>query len=237
MKLNKKLIPMAVAGVMSMSALMAASAAQAETSATIGVSNMYLWRGQNLSPTGGHVNGGIAYKHESGGYAGMWTGSETGGHETDLYLGYGATVGGVGIDLSYWEYLYPEDNNVAYGKPGNASSMMGYDASEYVLAVSYGPVKATAYINAEGDQADNKYFTLAGTYEKFNLTYGWWNLKTPGSGLTGADEYSHLTFSYAATDELSISVSKAFSKLDAGAASEVDENPLFAVSYTKSFSL
>ena len=93
---------------MVMGASFAPQVVQADVSATVGVSSMYLWRGQNLTPDGGQVSGSIDYKNANGFYAGVWTSSEQGGHETDLFAGYGGTAGDFSYDVSYWRYLYPD---------------------------------------------------------------------------------------------------------------------------------
>lgn len=227
MKFTKKLTPMVIAGTFAASAFMAVPmAAQAEASASVAVSNMYLWRGTNLSPDGGVVSGSLDYSHESGFYAGAWTTSENSGSETDLYLGFGGKISDFSYDVSYWNYLYPEE------RVGGLQQKLGdTDAAEYVVSLGYGPGTFTAYLNADGDNDDNKYFTLSGEFGKFTATYGWWDLEFPAAG----DEYSHITLGYAATDELSFAVSKASSDLsdDSG----VEEDPLFSVTWAKSFDL
>lgn len=230
MKFTKKLTPMVIAGTMAASAFMAAPiTAQADASASVAVSNMYLWRGTNLSPDGGVVSGSLDYSHESGFYAGVWGTSEYQGTETDLYLGFGGKVSDFSYDVSYWNYLYPEERT-----SGGAQIDLGKsDAAEYVVSLGYGPGTFTAYINADSDNDDNKYFTLSGEFGKFTATYGWWDLEFPNAA--GADEYSHITLGYAATDELSFALSKANS--DRTDKLGVEEDPLFSVTWAKSFDL
>jgi uncharacterized protein (TIGR02001 family) len=235
MNFTKKLTPMVIAGTMAASAFMAVPmAAQADASASVAVSNLYLWRGQNLSPDGGVVSGSLDYSHESGFYAGVWGTSENGGSETDLYLGYGGEIKGFKYDVSYWWYLYPETRTgeSAFGAGDSTQlDMSDTDASEYVVSLGYGPGTFTAYIQADSDLDDDKYFTLSGEFGKFSATYGWWDLENPDA----ADEYSHITLGFAATDELSFSVSKASS--DRSDDLGVEEDPLFAVTWGKSFDL
>ncbi len=241
--------------------------ASADLSASVGVANMYLWRGLNLTPDAPQVHGGIEYGHESGFYAGAWATSESqsreisfgteqaaregggtpvdavtevnldesGGHETDLYFGYGGSAGEFRYDISYWLYLYPEDGT----HPDDG--LFDQDLHELILSVGYGPISAAAYIQTEApegtpkDEDENNYFTITGEWQSFSLTFGIWDLETPGSGTTPPDEYSHLTFMYSATDELSLGVSVAFSDLDDDAG--VEENPLFFVGYDLSFDI
>ncbi len=203
---------------LSVGALTIPTTVRGETSANIGVSNMYLWRGKNLSPDGGMVSGGLDYAAGNGLYAGVWTTSENGGTETDLYLGYGGSAGDFSYDISYWHYLYPED-----GKLDDT------DLSELVVAAGFGPVKAAAYISVDdeymGASDDWVYYTLGANFDKFNVTYGQWM----GSD---ANDYSHVTASYAATDEFTFTISVAMEDT-----TPVDEDPLFAASYKKTFDL
>jgi len=200
--------------------------AQADFSATLSAANMYLWRGQNLTPNGAQVAGSLDYS-TGGFYLGAWTSTETGGSETDLYLGYGGSVGGFSYDVSYWKYLYPEDCTAA-----PSCALGDNDASEAVVSLGFGPVTAAAYISVESGSDDNKYYTIDGTFGKFNLLYGWWDLENPGN------DYSHLTFSYMPTDELKFAVSI----LDNASGYEPEtggltDNPLFMASYSKTFDL
>lgn len=225
MNFKKKLTPLMIAGAMAASAFAAIPmAAQAETSASIAFSNMYLWRGQNLSPNGSVISGSFDYANQ-GFYAGMWTTSEDAGSETDLYLGYGGEFKDISYDVSYWKYLYPEERDGG----GLQLDSGDTDAAEYVVSLGYGPVTFTTYLNADSDNDDNTYSTISADYEKFSFTYGMWDLENAG------DEYTHITVGYAATDDLSFSVSKASSDLNDD--SGVEEDPLFAISWGKSFDL
>ncbi len=215
MKRLNKVSAAVIASTIAAAGFVMPTVASAELSANVGVSNMYLWRGVNLSPTGGVVSGGIDYAAESGLYAGMWTTSETDGHETDLYVGFGGEAGSLSYDVSYWHYLYPED-----GK------MSDSDLSEVVVSAGMGAISASAYISVEDGGGDSwVYYTLGADIDQFNITLGAW------TGIDG-NEYTHVTGSYAATDELSFSISVA-QEDDVN----IDEDPLFAVSYTKTFDL
>jgi uncharacterized protein (TIGR02001 family) len=223
MKSFKTLVPVIAASAIAVSGLTATSAAQADMSASFAASNMYLWRGQNVGPSGGAISGSLDYSNPNGFYAGVWTSSEFEGHETDLYLGYSMETSGVGIDLSYWNYLYPED-----GGTGPGTGLSDTDAAEFVLGLSYMDFSFGAYINADSDNADNNYFTLGYATGPYSATYGFWQNENETTG----DEYSHITVGYAATDELSFAVSIASS--DDGS---TEEDPLFQVTYAKSFDL
>jgi uncharacterized protein (TIGR02001 family) len=225
MKLNKKIIPLAVASSLSLPAMMLATPASADVSANVAVSNMYLWRGQNLAQTGGTVSGGVDYSHESGFYAGVWTSSETGGSETDLYFGFGGDVSGVGYDVGYTEYAYPEDDPT--------STMNSTDASEVHLNLSYSMVSFSSNFVTDNDYNKDAYYSLSGEFGPLTATVGKWDLGSGNKSSWGGDAYSHLTLDYAATDELTFSLSVA----QADKKNAVNEHPLFAVSYAKSFDL
>jgi len=209
--------------------------AQAEVSATLGASNMYLWRGQNISNPSPQVSGSLDYSHESGFYAGVWGSSEgpfDGSSETDLYAGYGTKFGEFGIDLSYWKYLYPGR------QVGGVECDLGdCDLSDVVLGLSYGPVALTGYFGVESGSTKDKYYTLSGTMSSFTLLYG---LYQSGETADGMD-YSHLQLSYAFNDAVTFTVSKASDDgygLGASSPSTVfTENPLFQVSYSHTFDM
>lgn len=212
------------------------SLAVADLSANIGVANMYLWRGQNLTPNGAQVQGGVKFSHAAGLYAGAWTSTETGGHETDLYFGYGGAMQQFKYDVSYWHYLYPEDRDFSSGSPTDLGKV---DLAEVVLSGGYGPITVTGYIQMEAPDAtpsdldENNYFTVAAMFDKFMLTYGMWALESS----TGGDEYMHLTAMYSATPELSMGVSIAQSDPGPNSANSVEEDPLFYVAYNWNFDL
>ena len=222
MKLMKKLTPVALATSMAVGGLAVPGVASAEMSANLGIANMYLWRGQNLTPDGPQVHGGLEYAAESGVYGGIWATNETGGHETDLYLGYGGEAGSVSYDISYWEYLYPEDGDLSDTR-----------LSEFILGAGVGDFAANLYISSETQGAsDYYYFTVDYTISDFNILVGTWSFDDDVSGLDAfgdpvpGDEYTHLTVTYSITDDLSLAVSVASSDDDT-----TEEDPLFVIAY------
>ena len=88
------------------------------------------------------------------------------------------------------------------------------------------------------DEDDNLYYQVGFTYDKFTAFYGGWSLEK-----SGAADYSHIQLDFAATDNLTFSVSKASADTDTDPTSDtfgyaiVEEDPLFAVSYSLSFDL
>ncbi len=216
-KINKAVLAI-LASTVSMTGFALPAMASSETSANVAVSSMYLWRGMNLSPDGGVVSGGLDVAYESGLYAGMWTSSESGGHETDLYVGFSGAAGELSYDITYIHYLYPED-----GK------MSEFDISELGLSLGYDNITASAFFSIddeiEGVSDDWAYISVGADFDKYNVTVGKW-LNTEGN------DFTHLAASFNATDELSFTVSIA-----AEDEVNVDEDPLVAVTYTKTFDL
>lgn len=220
MKLTKKILPVAMSALMAAPLWLGTTAAQAEVSATLGAANMYLWRGQNLTPNEPQFHGSLDYSHASGFYAGAWMTNEgvAGSYETDLYLGYGGSFGDFGYDVSYWKYLYPSASG----------SVSDTDLSDFVLGLSYGPVSFTAYLGAESGSTKDDYYTIAGDIGDFNILYGLYE----GDGSNSGQDYSHFQVSYAFNDNITFTASKASND-----GASVDTDPLFVVSYVKTFDM
>ena len=197
--------------------------AAAEISGNLAISNMYLWRGLNISGAAA-VSGGLDYSHESGFYAGVWTSSEFLRSEYDLFAGYAFEAGGVSVDISYWDYNYPE--------------AMGSDAEEVVVGIGVADFSVGAYIGVgevgHGDTAaDNKnnYYTLGYSYDKFGVTVGTWDNDVDDTN------YTHLDLSYALTDNFTFTASKVVAADDfalgaTGDSDDATDDLQFAVSYS-----
>lgn len=215
MKLSKQWVQILAASAVAASALTVPAAAQAELSASMAFSNMYLWRGINRSQNGAAISGSVDYSTNDL-YFGIWTSSKDGGHETDLYVGYAGSAGGIDYDVSFWNYLYPEDQG----------DLLDSDNSEIVGSISYRGFTGALYISVDSDTPDDKYLTFGYGFDKYNFLLGIWDREHSDTG----DEYRHITVNYAATDELSFAVSIANS--DNG---NTEEDPLFQVTYSKGF--
>jgi len=206
--------------VLKMSALAVAFAAAAapitaaaEVTGSMGISNIYLWRGQDLTAGGAAAFGGLEYGHESGLYTGVWGSSESGTSEYDLYVGYGTELGDISVDLSYWAYIYPNDGNES-------------DFAEVVLSLGVAGFEFGAYFGVGEENDKDNYFTLGYSYEAYGITVGTWSLDD------SAGEYTHVDLSYAFNDNLSFAVSKIVDEKTDGA---YDKDLLFFVSYEFSF--
>jgi len=218
MKLIKKISPIALAVSMAVGGAVVPTIASAEMSANLGIANMYLWRGQNLTPDGPQVSGGIEFSGDTGLYGGLWTSNETGGHETDLYVGFGGEAGDLSYDISYWQYLYPEDTDDL----GDQVDLGDNTVSDIVVGLGFAGVGLTFYVASETQGGpDATYITLDYGMGDYSFLFGTWDVDAPDS------EYSHIQVSYAVNDNLSLTVSKAS---DDGAG--VEEDPLFVVSYS-----
>jgi len=229
--------------VLKMSALAVAFAAAAapitaaaEVSGSLGISNFYLWRGQDLTSGGGNVHGSLDYSHESGLYAGVWGSSEravagvttegapvaTPGGETDVYFGFAGEAGGLSYDISYWSYIYPSVD-AGFG-----------DIGELILGLGLGDFGVTYYASvaddADGDKAigDNNYLTLSYAYDKFGVTVGTWMFDAPDT------DYTHVDVSYSPVENLTFTASKVVDN-DDGAGVTDDQDVLFNVGYAFPF--
>ena len=226
--LKKAVLASAVAA-----SMLAPTAAVAEVSGSLGISNMYFWRGLDISEGGAQVFGSLDYAHETGLYAGIWGSSETDTTEYDLYAGYGQEFGDFSFDISYVDYNYPNDTDS--------------DLEEVILGLGFAGVSATGYfgvgeVGHGADATDNEdnYFTLGYGYDKYSILVGTWDKEAEDTN------YTHVDLSYALTDELSFTVSKIVAADDCadsnaavydasgaciGDKDDVADDTLFVVSY------
>lgn len=201
--------------------LSATTTVQAQTSASIAVSNMYLYRGANLSKPGPHVSGSLDYAHDTGLYAGVWVSSEgagTNSSEVDYYLGFANEVEGFSYDVGLISYEYP----------GATGSEDYGDVAEFMLSVGMAGFSFSVVDALHGAPSGGDYYYLSFGYEmdKFGASLNTFSSDT-------VTEYSHLDLSYAATDELSFTLSTIVDDDD----TNMDTDPLIAVSWSKSFDL
>lgn len=219
MKFSKKLLVSSIAAsAMAFSAL--APVANAEVSASVGVANMYYWRGLDLGNGDPAVSGDINVS-ANGVYAGIWgsSGDAANGTEYDLYLGYGGEAGGFSYDISVWNYNYPsatslevvgDDIVVTDGSPDIG------DLTEVVGSVGFGPVTATYYHGVQ-DLEDYWYATLEASFDKFSIKYG-----------LHEDDLAHVDLSYAYNDNLSFTLGQVVDDVD----ESYDDDLKFVVSYS-----
>lgn len=224
LQLKPLLLSLAVAGSAAM-AVTPASVQAGEISYNAGVSNMYLWRGQDISNGQGVVTGGIDYSHESGLYLGTWASSEDGGTEFDLYGGYAYSNGDFGLDLGYFAYFYPSD-----GVEDTFDRDDGTVITEYGVKLSYAGFTAGAMIDTE--ETDFRYYSLGYGIGPVSLHAGYYdNFGMIVEGVDDDADYTDFSISYAATDNLSFTVSKA----QGDALDDAAEKPMLNVSYSFTF--
>lgn len=235
MKTAFKLKSLALSMAVASSALLSVAPATTqagELSYNASVSNMYLWRGINISNPSPVVSGGADYAFDSGFYVGTWAASEgkfDGSSEWDIYGGYGQSFGDFSVDVGYAAYLYPYADEDMFEFTGDGGSMLG----DVIVGLGYKDLSFTAYINAEGSgSGNNVYYTVDYPIGKFGLHAG---INTNDDSDA---EYTEFNISYAATDNLTFTLSKAqgdgvksiVSGLTGGNGKE-GENPQLQVTY------
>ena len=159
----KKLSVLAVA----MAAAFSTTAAIAEVSANIGATSNYLWRGVTQTGDTSSVSGGVDYSAESGVYAGLWTAGLVGGTELDLYLGYAGEAGGLGYDVGYISYQYPNTPAADFAEVYVSVSMDMFSAM-----YSYDSENKNGYLEAGADLAINEALGLGLHFGSYSMDAG-----------------------------------------------------------------
>jgi len=208
MKMKQKLI----AGAIALSAMAGFSvpAAHAEVAASVGVANMYYWRGYDLGG-GAALSADVNYS-AAGFTVGAWTssGDEAWGTEYDLYAGYAIDLGPVSLGAGYISYNYA-DMDVGPG-----------DFAEVYASAGVGPFKVTYYDNVANAEEigvgydDYNYVTAELNFEKFGIKYG-----------LHEDDASHLDLTYKYNDKLSFTLGQMIDDADGG---DVESDAKFVVS-------
>ena len=206
------LIAAAVAG-----AAVVSTPAFAGVSATAGVSNMYLWRGQNIGAGAPVVMGSLDYSHDSGLFAGIWGSSAGPGQETDVYFGYAYSSDAFSAKVTAYEYFYPGNTPADLQEVVFSASASGFFV-DFILGVGV--------IDAAGAEVDNKnnYVDFGYTMDKVTAKIG---MSMNDAAMT---DYTHLDVTYAYNKNLSFTLS-GIADADTGSAVYGIEDPLFAVSY------
>lgn len=201
-------LPLAVAGMMSVSH---SASADVDVAASVGVSNMYLWRGYDLG-NGAAVSGDLNVS-AAGFYTGIWgtSGDEELGTEYDLYVGYGGEFGGLSVDLSVWNYMYPSSE-----EPSDLDDFGGL--SEVILSLGYAGFSVSVYDNIAG-ASGYEYYSAAYTYKSFTVLYG------THDNVGGDENLSHVDLTYAFNDNLAFTLSQ---QVD----NEEDDDLKFVVSFS-----
>ena len=211
------------------SAVLAASAlstnvAHADVEASVGVANLYLFRGFDFGDGSAQVWGDL---NVSGGgfYAGVWasSGDDSLGTEYDLYAGYGYDFGGFAFDINVVNFVFPD----ADADVGGDATEIG-DFSEVGISLTFGDVLTIGYIDniaGEASGTDNTYTTVSLDIGQINLLFG------QHDELANADDDpSHFDFTWNYNDNLSITASTLIDEGDEGQDRNTDT--LIVFSYT-----
>jgi uncharacterized protein (TIGR02001 family) len=203
-------------------AVVAPASAEIDVGASVGVSNMYLWRGYDLgAPSGAPAVFGDLNISSMGFYTGIWgsSGDVLLGTEYDLYAGYGGEVGDFAYGISVWNYIYPTaaPEDVDFG-----------DASDLAVKLGYGPVTLNYYDNVAGANGYS-FVTLDAAIADFNLQLG--------QHIEGQNDLLFGTVTYKYNDNLSFAISAGLDSDDGdlnddGEVIVVEEDPKFVVTYT-----
>lgn len=193
-----------------------------ELSASVGVANMYLWRGMDVGNGDPAVFGDITASY-GGAYASIWasSGDATAGQEYDLIIGYGAEFGDFFFDIAAVSYVFPR-----YSSPDvpDQRNDIG-DWVEAILTLGYGPVSVSYFDTIEAHEhgysygKDYSYFSTSATFGPISILAGRHNMDD-GNPV-------HLDLSYAYNDRLSFTISKFVAN-----SNNIEHDANFVVSYT-----
>jgi len=226
-KFSKNVLASTVAAVMLPAfSLGFSTSAQAEVSIepSMSIASMYLWRGQDVSNLTPAISGALDVGMDNGLYVGTWMSSEgaAGSYEVDLYGGWGGSSGDISYGIGVAGYFYPQT-------PGDVFES---DIYEVILSGGFKDYGATLYVNAEPDDFDDyKYLSLDGPIAGAFSAHIGVTITDSGDG-----DYTDFGVSYAATENLSWTVSMAMGDAmdnaeDAGSATD-KTNPLVMISYS-----
>lgn len=221
---SKKLLGASIAAAIAFGGAASQAMAEDGLSASVAVSNMYLWRGIDLGDASAAVSGELRYT-ESGFYTGIWgsSGDSGSGQEIDFFAGYGTSFGDFTVDASIWTYYYPSG---PYGDVEDDVSNIYDDfggLSEIILTLGYGPVSFSYYDNIAGGEGYHYYTLSVDFLEQFSATVGHADFDEESGGVDSSYDYTHLTLGYAFNDNLSFTLSKVLDRnADVGGFDEGD---------------
>lgn len=177
-------------------------------SANLAITSNYIWRGMTQTNNSPAVQGGIDLGYK-GFYLGTWGsnvefGDTTNNLEADFYAGYASELMGVGFDLGYIYYAYPNESSAF--NFDEAYLGLSYDwtnfgvSGKYSIAVNskndttdYWEVGASAKLPWEvtlagsygqySNVGDNYLVSLAKTFGKFEITVAYTDFSSNHNGL------------------------------------------------------
>jgi uncharacterized protein (TIGR02001 family) len=155
-------------------ALLLTGTAQADTSAVVGLSSDYYYRGIFQAPNS--INVGLDFE-QGGFYVGSWAADVKDGLEVDGYFGFNGTAGDIAYSVGYTGYFYTGGFDDTY--------------QELNLGTSYGLISVDValgrYDNFDGPTLDYSYYSLTVAKQGF---YG----KYAGFAQDFAGEYVEVGF-------------------------------------------
>ena len=177
-----------------MAAIFTSGSVLAEASVNAGATTNYLWRGVTQSADTASVFGGLDWSHESGAYAGVWSGSLVFGTETDLYMGFAGEAGDVGYDVGVITYQYTQFPDInfteAYVKAsfadlgvaiastidaGEGNKDSAFDKGDLYVSASYGfkagDFDASVYGGSYMFDNDDKFGNGELDYKHFGVSF------------------------------------------------------------------
>jgi len=179
----------------------------ASVSANVSFTSDYIWRGMTQSD-GPAIQGGFDYASDGGFYAGIWGSNvnfnDGAGSELDYYFGYGFDMGGVGVDIGYIAYDYPDnDSDLNFEEIYVGLSMgdlgllyaSGVDGAPDYMEVSYGFGDVGISYGQYDDYGDNLGISYGFTCGSYDCALTYTDFSDDGYG---ADEDA-LIFSVSAT--------------------------------------
>lgn len=200
---------------------------QAELSAGMDLSNLYLFRGINMSNGSPAIAGSLDYSHQSGLYAGVWStsGDDAMGVEVDYYVGFAGEVSGLSYDLQYLNYYYPNSKGAA----GSAAIVDFDDYAEGILSLAYKDASFSVALPTSDDAMGKyAYYSLSYGYQAFSATLGM------NDHDDSASDYTHLDLSYQFNDNISFVLSQI---VDQGSGSALNDATIWQVNYSLPISL
>jgi len=181
-------------GIASMSALYSSTAA-ADTSMNIAVASNYYWRGVSQTGDEAAVQGGLDYEDASGFYVGTWTSNVDFGdgtsHELDLYGGFSGEAGGLGYDIGYIYYAFPDaPGDIDFGEVYGELSFSGIAVGVAVTTNNGDDNDDALFESGDVYTYVSTGFPLAESYS-LNLTGGFYAFTNDGDPGVGDADYFH----------------------------------------------
>ena len=202
--LNKKVLSVAIAAALAGGLSATQAQAAPEVSGNVALTTDYRFRGISQSDESVAVQGGFALGFENGIYIGTWGSSvdfDTNGDgfdgslELDYYAGWAGDIGdsGFGIDVGYYYYDYPGDDD-AEG-----------DYQEFAVGLSFADLGVTVVYSDDYYGETDEYWYVAGDYsislsDSFSIgLHVGYNMLEEDGGFLSSDEDVYTDYSVTGT--------------------------------------